>query len=188
MVARLPDQLGLELLAMADLNLQPEFTPKASEPEERNWVPIIVGLVMVAVVIAGLALIGRERRTATAAVDPYAQYLKAGDVRLSSANNFVGGTVTYVDFTLANTGSQTLVGGQVEAKFFNTLGEVVQKEVLPLRVLVANQLGGYPDLVDMTSAPVLPGKSRTMRLTIEHISADWNQAQPQLRFLNLKVK
>ena len=158
------------------------------EPERRNWVPMAIGLALVIVVVVGIAVFTRTRTTPTAQADPYAQFLKVSDTRLSAADNFVGATVTYIDFTVTNTGDKTVYGGQVEATFHNSLNEVVQREVFPMRALVPNQLGGYPDLQDLSMAPIAPGKSRTIRLTIEHVSSDWNQTQPDFRFMNLKVK
>jgi hypothetical protein len=72
--------------------------------------------------------------------------------------------------------------------FHNTLNEVVQKETMPLHVLVENQMGGYPDLVDMSRSPILPGHSKDVRMTLEHISADWNQVAPDMQLVNLKLR
>lgn len=158
------------------------------EPERRNWVPMVVGLTLVIVVVIGIAIFSRTHTAPATQVDPYAQFLKVGDTHLSAADNFVGATVTYIDFTVTNTGDKTVYGGQVETTFHNTLNEVVGREVFPMRALVPNQLSGYPDVQDLSMAPIAPGKSRTIRLTLERVSADWNQAQPDFRFMNLKVK
>jgi hypothetical protein len=158
------------------------------EPERRNWVPMVIGLALVIVVIVGIAISTRTRTAPAAQADPYAQFLKVSDTHLSAADNFVGATVTYIDFTVTNTGDKSVYGGQVEATFHNSLNEVVQRETVPMRALVPNQLGGYPDLQDLSMAPIAPGKSCTIRLTLERVSADWNQTQPDFRFMNLKVK
>lgn len=164
--------------------------PILQEPqsEERNYVPIIIGLALVIVIVAAAAFIGRNRGPVATAVDPYASNLQASDMKLSQAANFVGSRVTYLDFKLTNAGNKTVTGGRVEATFHNTLNEVVQKETLPLRVLVPNQLAGYPDLVDLSMAPLAPGASRTIRVTLEHVSSDWNQSAPDLRFVGIQLK
>ncbi len=72
--------------------------------------------------------------------------------------------------------------------FKNTLGEIVQKETPPLHVLVPNSLAGYPDLLDLNRSPIGPGQSKVVRMTLEHISADWNQAAPEMQLVNLKLK
>lgn len=149
---------------------------------------MIVGLVLVVLVVAGIAIVGRNNTNNANTADPYASKLQMGDIKLSAADNFVGSTVTYMDFVLTNTGDKTLVGGQVEATFKNTLGEVVQKEPLPLNVLTQNQLGGYPDLTSLSMSPIGPGQSKTIRLTLERVSSDWNQSYPDIKFVNLRLK
>jgi hypothetical protein len=162
------------------------FEPK--QEESRNWVPMIVGLVLVVLVVAGIAIVGRNGGNNANAPDPYASKLQMGDIKLSAADNFMGSTVTYMDFDLKNMGDKTLAGGQVEASFKNTIGEVVQKEVLPLNVLTPNQLGGYPDLTSLSMSPIPPGQAKMIRLTLEHVSSDWNQSYPDIRFVNLRLK
>lgn len=166
----------------------PTFMPQPEQREERNYVPMLIGLGLVILVVAAIAILGRTRQSTALQPDPYAQNLQVSDMRLSRAENFVGGTVTYLDFALHNAGQQTVAGAQVEATFYNTLGEVVQKEVLPVRVLQANQLAGYPDLIDLAQAPITPGQSKAVRITLEHVSSEWNQAAPDLRFLNLRLR
>ncbi len=68
------------------------------------------------------------------------------------------------------------------------MNEIVQKEILPLHVLVENQMGGYPDLVDMSRSPITPGHTKSVRMTLEHISTDWDQAPPQMELTNLKLQ
>lgn len=161
---------------------------RPAEQSERNWLPFTIGLVLVIVVVTGIALLSRNSAKTTIEANPYSDNLKPSDLTLSAADNFVGATVTYLDFSLTNAGPKTVVGGQVEATFMNTMGEVVQKEIVPIHVLQKTQLGGYPDIMDLSMAPLAPGQSRTIRLTLEHVSNDWNQAAPALRFVNLRLK
>ncbi len=163
------------------------FEPPKQE-DSRNWIPMIVGLVLVILVVAGIAIVGRNSGNTGNTADPYAAKLQMGDIKLSAADNFVGSTVTYMDFSLTNTGDKTLAGGQVEALFKNTMGETVQKETLPLNVLTSNQLGGYPDLTSLSMSPIAPGQTKTIRLTLEHVSSDWNQSYPDVKFINLRLK
>ena len=76
----------------------------------------------------------------------------------------------------------------MHAVFKNTMDQVVQTETLPLHVLVENQMGGYPDLVDLSRSPIDPGQTKTVRVTLEHISADWNQSYPAIELVNLRLK
>jgi hypothetical protein len=164
------------------------FTPSKQESQKRNLTPFIVGLVAVLVVVGIIVVLTRNRGQQAAQVNPYAAKLQISDAKASQAENYVGGTVTYLDATITNTGDKALVGGDMSLVFKNTLNEVVQKETLPLRVIVPNPLAGYPDLVDLNKSPIGPGQSKTVRMTLEHISADWNQAPPEMQLVNLKLK
>jgi hypothetical protein len=164
------------------------FAPSKQEAQERNLTPFIVGLVAVLVVVGIIVVLTRHRGQGRAVVDPYTAKLQISDAKASQAENYVGGTVTYLDATITNTGDKALVGGDMSMVFKNTLNEIVQKETLPLRVIVPNPLAGYPDLVDLNKSPIGPGQSKTVRMTLEHISADWNQAPPEMQLVNLKLK
>ena len=164
------------------------FTPAKQEAQERNWKPILIGLVAVLIVVGIIVAITHNSGQTRQQVNPYVAKLQISNAKVSAAENYVGGTVTYLDADITNTGDQTLTGADMNLVFKNTLDEIVQKETLPLRVLVENQMGGYPDLVDMSRAPITPGHTKTVRMTLEHISADWNQAPPQMQLSNLKLK
>ena len=168
---------------MADL-----FTPARQEPEARNWMPMIIGLVAVLIVVGIMVLVTRHSSNKPIAVDPYVAKLQISNPKLSAAENYVGGTVTYIDATITNTGDKSLVGADMKLVFKNSMDQVVQTETMPLHVLVEAQMGGYPDLVDLSRSPIAPGQSKTVRLTLEHISADWNQNYPEMQLLNLKLK
>jgi hypothetical protein len=162
---------------------------RGSVPDQkRNWVPLLVGVVAVVVALAAILYFGRRQASTGLQASEYAQQLKLSDIKLSAAENYMGGTVTYLDFRITNNGDKTLVGADVYAELKNTMGQIVQKETLPLHVLVENQLAGYPDLVDMSRAPIGPGQTKTVRVTVEHISADWDQSYPQMQLVNLKLK
>jgi hypothetical protein len=164
------------------------FAKSEPEQQQRNWVPIVVGLVLVVLIVAAIAIVGRNRENPGAQQDPYSSNLQIGNIQLSAADNFVGGTVTYLDIPVTNSGNKTLVGGQMEATLRNSLNEIVQKETVPIKVMQPNQLGGYADLADLATSPLGPGQTKTVRLTLEHVSGDWNQTAPELRFLNLRFK
>lgn len=160
---------------------------RPAEAPERNWVPMVIGLTLVILIVAGIALVSRNAPKPPVQENPYAANLKMSDAAVSAAKNFVGATVTYLDFKLTNAGSQTVLNGQIEASFKNTLGEVVQKEVVPIHVLQP-QLGGFDDVTDLSMSPLTPGEAKTVRLTLEHVSIDWNQSVPDIRFVNLQTK
>lgn len=162
--------------------------PAPVPDKERNWVPLLIGLVAVILAVGAILLFSRHKGPAGAEPNPYAQQLQLSAIKLSAAENYMGGSVTYLDFNITNTGDKALVGADVHAEFKNTLGQVVEKETLPLHVLVENQLAGYPDLVDLSRVPIGPGQTKTVRITLEHISEGWDQSYPQMELVNLKLK
>jgi hypothetical protein len=164
------------------------FASHGPVKEPRNWTPLIVGFVLVLVVVVAIVIFGRSKPESTQGPDPYAANLVVEQARLSQADNFVGATVTYIDLTVRNTGQRTVVGGMVKAIFRDTLGQAVQTETVPLRALVKHALGGEDESAELSVAPLGPGQTRTLRLTVEHISSEWNQAQPELEFRGLQLK
>ena len=164
------------------------FTPTVRHESHRNWTPIIVGLAAVVVIVGIIVVITRGRPTTGGQADPYAAKVQLSDLKLSAAENYVGGTVTYLDLNLTNTGDQTLVGAQMKAVFKNSMGQVVQTETLPLHILAENKMGGYEDLVDIGRAPIGPGQTKPVRMTLEHISDDWDRQYPEMQLVNLKLK
>jgi len=168
--------------------MEQAFEPAPSPDQKRNWVPMLVGLVAVVVAVGAILLFLRPKSQVGTQPNPYTEKLKLSDIKLSAAQNYMGGTVTYLDFNITNTGDRALVGASVNAQFKDTMGQVVQKETIPLHVLVENQLAGYPDLVDMSRAPIGPGQTKTVRITLEHISDAWDQSYPAMELVNLQLK
>jgi len=164
------------------------FSPAQPSTQGRNWTPFIVGLVAVVLVVAVIMVVGRNKGQTTVQPNPYAGKLQLAGPKMSAAENYVGGTVTYLDVNITNTGDRALVGAAMKLVFKNTLNEVVQTETVPLHVLVENQMGGYPDLVDLTRLPIGPGQTRTVRMTLDRISADWNQNYPEMQLTDLMLK
>jgi hypothetical protein len=164
------------------------FGTRNAQMEPRNWTPLIVGFALVLAVLALFAILGRGKKEVVKTADPYSPMLAVEQATVSQAENFVGATVTYIDLTVRNNGGRTVVGGVVQAVFRDSLGEAVQTETLPLRALVPHVLGGEDEAGDLAQAPLGPGQTRVLRLTVEHISSQWNQAQPDLEFRGLRFK
>ena len=168
--------------------MEQAYEPAPSPDQKRNWIPLLVGLVAVVVAVGAILLFLRPKNQVGAQFNPYAAKLKLTDLKLSAAQNYMVGTVTYLDFNITNNGDRALVGADVKAQFKDTMGQIVQKETIPLHVLVENQLAGYPDLVDMSRAPIGPGQTKTVRITLEHVSDAWDQSSPEMELVNLRLK
>jgi hypothetical protein len=164
------------------------FTPAKPEALERNWTPFIVGLVAVVIVVVIIVAVTRNKASNPVQPNPYAVNLQLSAPKMSAAENYVGGTVTYLDVNITNTGDKALVGAAMKLVFRNSLNEVVQNETLQLHVLAENKMGGYPDLVDLARFPIAPGQTKTVRMTLEHISADWNRNYPEMQLTDLKLQ
>lgn len=160
-------------------------SPVSREPES-NWRPILVGVALVVVVIGIIAWFSRTPPKTAAAPHPYSANLKLSDLKMSAAENFVGASVTYLDGTATNAGDKTVTHAIVHLVFKDSLGQVAQLEDSPLLVL---QTGGpYPDAVDLRISPLAPGQSKPFRLTLEHVSADWNREYPELQVTDVSVQ
>jgi hypothetical protein len=164
------------------------FSRAARREEKRNWTPFLIGGVALLAIVLAMVISSHNPVGIAPQASPYAANLKLSDVKLSAAENYVGGTVTYLDVNISNTGNQTLTGAQMNAVFKNTMGQVVQTEKLFLHVLVENHMTGNPDLVDLSRDPIGPGQTKTLRMTLDHISADWDNTPPEMQLVSLKLK
>jgi hypothetical protein len=160
-------------------------TPVAEEPDSsRRTIAIAVAVVIAVAVIAALLL--RSQPKSASGPPPYAASLKLSDFKMSAAENFVGATVSYVDGTVTNAGDKTVTHAMVEVKFKDDLGQIAQREEIPLQVLKTT--GPYPEAVDFSVSPLGPGQSKTFRLTFESISAQWNHQYPEIQVTDVAVK
>ena len=165
--------------------IQPDANP-TTEPQESGFRPILIGIVMVGIVVGMVALIFRAEQKKPAAPPAYAANLKLSDLKTSAAQNFVGATVSYLDGTITNAGNQTVIHAVVEVTFKDDMGQMAQREELPIHVLRTG--GPYDETVDLNLSPLLPGQNKAFRLTFENISAQWNHAYPDLKVTQVAVK
>jgi hypothetical protein len=167
---------------------QPSLGQPTPLTEERDTSKLII-VIAVAVVIAvmlGLAFLLREPPKAAKPVSPYIASLKLSDFKMSAAENFIGATVSYIDGTVTNTSDKTVTHAAVEVVFKDEIGQLAQREEVPLSVLKTS--GAYPEAVSLDVLPLAPGQSQTFRLTFESISAQWNHAYPEIKVTDVAVK
>ena len=157
-----------------------------AEEHETNWRAIGVGIGVVVIIAVVLLLISRTEQKAPTGPPPYAANIKFSDLKMSAAENFVGATVSYIDGTVTNSGSQTVTHVVADVTFRDSMGQLAQRETVPLRVLQTS--GPYPDAVDLTVSPLAAGQSKPFRLTFESISAQWNHEYPELKVVDVTVK
>ena len=164
-------------------NPQP-FASPAAEEQKRKWLPMAIGatLVLVAIVVI-IALTRGGSSSNTNQANAYAAKLQINNLHMATAENFAGGSVTYILGTIKNTGDQKVTGARVQVFFKNSLGETAQKETLPVLAVLPNT--PYTDYGTLDRAPVAPGQSRDFRLTLEHVSADWDGQIPTVTVVSV---
>jgi hypothetical protein len=163
-----------------------EPSPLGEPQHDFNFRPLLVGVVIVIVLVGLIVLFSRGKSTVPAIQVPYAAKIKLSDLKMSQKENFVGVSVTYLDGTVTNTGDKTVTHATVHVEFRNSMDQIAQVEDLSLQVL--QTIGEYSDAIDLSAAPLASGQSKPFRLTLEHISADWNQAYPELKVTDVTVK
>ena len=160
-------------------------TPVAEERDSsKRTIAIAVAVVIVVAIIFAFLL--RSQPKAASGPPPYAASLKLSDFKMSAAENFVGATVSYVDGTITNSGNKTVTHVIVEVLFKDDLGQLAQREDIPMQVLKTT--GPYPEAVDFSVSALAPGQSTTFRLTFESISAQWNRQYPDIQVTDVTVK
>jgi Protein of unknown function (DUF2393) len=170
-----------------------EFSPGEFEEESVKgpWIGLGVGFVLIAAIVSGLIYSSRTSIDriavqpqvvgAAAQADPYAANLQTSGIQLSQADNVIGGTVTYVEGTITNTGDKTVSGATVEVTFKNTMSQVVQRQNEQLWVVQSREPA--VDVATLAANPLKPGDKREFRLSFERISADWDRQPPAIRFV-----
>lgn len=163
---------------------EPTLSPLSTPERESNLLPIVLGVGFVLIVVGVIVFFLRSHPKAAAVINPYATNVKISDIKMSTSQNFVGATVTYIDGLVTNSGNKTLTRAVVHIVFRDSMGQVTQADDLPLRALQTT--GPYPDVVDLPA--LAPGQSQEFRLTFEHVSAEWNQAYPEIQVTDLTAK
>ena len=93
----------------------------------------------------------------------YVRNLKLSDVTMKATESYVGQTVTEIEGKIANAGGRTVQHADVYCVFYNSYGEVILRERVPIVV-----------------TGLKPGETRTFRLPFDDIPSGWNNQMPQL--------
>lgn len=151
--------------------------------ERKSGFPVafLAGAVIVALLVGGVYLYTRHNRSTGSSVPPplpmgAAEQASAPQIRFTGFNrvrstNLLNQEVTTLFGNVTNNGSRPVREIQVQLEFKDVFNQVVLRDTV--RVLGSN------------APPLAPGESRDIQLTYEHISADWNQADPALRVTGL---
>jgi hypothetical protein len=93
----------------------------------------------------------------------YVRNLQLTAVSMKATESYVGQTVTEIEGKIANTGSRTVEHADVYCVFYNSYGEVILRERVPIVV-----------------TGLKPGETRAFRLPFDDIPGGWNNQMPQL--------
>jgi hypothetical protein len=168
---------------MADSDNQQAFSPGTQPEKETNWVPMAVGAALVIAVLVGFILFsGTGNSGKTSQTDPYLSKIEISNLHMATAENFAGGSVTYIEGSIKNAGDKKVTAARAQVIFKNSLGEIAQKETLPVMVELPNT--PYLDYGTVDRAPLASGQSRNFRLTLEHVTADWDGQLPAVKVIS----
>ena len=176
-------------------NNAPELFAPPPPPEDssrRTLIGLVCGIL--GIVIALVVIFSHGGRNSSPSQNPneptplalYAANLPLTNTHMSTATVPAGGKLYYIEGEVQNTGKQTITGATVELLFKDSLGKIAQRETEPLRVVIATEPA--LDTTDLAHAPLAPGQSRQFRITIEHVSNDWNGEYPELRIIRTSSK
>jgi hypothetical protein len=160
-------------------------SPVSDEPDSSRRI-IVIAIAAVILVVVIVAILLRTPPKKNSGPPAYASNLQLSNLKMSAAENFVGATVNYVDGTVTNAGSKSVIQARVEVTFKDDMGQLAQREEVPLQVLKTS--GPYPEAVDLSTSPLGPGQSKPFRLTFESISVQWNRQYPEIQIIDVMTK
>jgi hypothetical protein len=160
-------------------------TPVAEERDSSRVIIVIAVAGVIAIMLA-IAFLLREPPRSARQISPYAASLKLSDPKMSAAENFIGATVSYVEGKVTNSSDKTVTHVMVEVVFRDDIGQLAQREDVPLRLL--RDTGPYREAVDLSVMPLGPGQTQPFRLTFDSISAQWNRQYPEIRVTDVTAK
>jgi hypothetical protein len=168
---------------MADSEQDQVFSPPTQERESRSWMPMAAGGAFVLLLVVCVVLLTRGGKSTGNPADPNLAKLQVSNLHMATAQNFAGGSVTYIEGKLTNGTDRKVTGASVQVTFKNSLGEISQKDTLPVTVLLPNV--PYVDYGLIDRAPLAAGQTRDFRLTLEHVTTDWDGQAPQVKVVSV---
>jgi hypothetical protein len=93
----------------------------------------------------------------------YVRSLQLSEVTMKATESYVQQTVTEVEGKITNAGNRTVKQAELYCVFYNSYGEVILREKVPIIRTVLK-----------------PGEMRTFRLPFDDIPGSWNNQMPQL--------
>lgn len=154
--------------------------------EERSRLPVafLVGIVVVALLVAGAVLLSRYSTPASSednkplpigpAEQAYAAQIHFLEPKMSRAANFLNQEVTYVFCTVENGGNRKIQQIEITIEFHDPFTQVILRDKQRLFL--------------PTAPPFLPGQQRDVQIPYEHIPPQWNNVFPSIVVSGLAFK
>jgi hypothetical protein len=119
-------------------------------------------------------------------IHPYAGSLALSGLTMSQSTSLSGGTSTFIDGKIRNSGGQTLTGVTVQVLFPNDEGSAPQMETVALALIRAHE--PYVDTQPVSMAPIKPGEEKEFRLIFERVPDGWNQQLPEIHVVKVSAQ
>jgi hypothetical protein len=101
--------------------------------------------------------------TLTPGAKSYVRNLKLSEVSMKATESYVKQMVTEIEGKITNAGDRAVKQVQVYCIFYNSYGEVVLRERVPI-----------------VKSALQPGEMRSFRMPFDNIPGSWNNQMPQL--------
>ncbi|MCC6295038.1 MAG: DUF3426 domain-containing protein [Bryobacterales bacterium] len=141
-------------------------------PAPASKVPLLI-VGVVALAAAGAYLYMHQRASEappgmvlTGEAKAYVKHLGLSDVGMRAHESYMGGTVVEITGKITNNGDRALKQVDLYCVFYDTMGQVVLREPVPI---VRGKTGGLS-----------PAATKDFRLPFDNLPASWNQGMPQL--------
>jgi hypothetical protein len=133
---------------------------------------IVISLLVLILVGAFLYLDYQSRRmepaklVLTGAAKAYVRNLALMEVEMKAHESYLKQQVVEITGKIGNNGDRVLNTVQINCVFYDSYGQVVLREAVPI---VSAKMG-----------KLAPGEIKNFRLAFDNIPASWNQSMPQL--------
>jgi hypothetical protein len=106
----------------------------------------------------------------------YVRSLQLSDVGIKATDSYAGQTVVEIEGKIGNAGDRGLNMVEIYCVFYDTAGQVVLRQRLPI---VGGRSGGG-------KGGLKPGETKPFRLPFDELPPTWNNAMPQLVIAGVK--
>ena len=181
----------LDSAAVHDRSGASLFSPPVEPPRRGLLLGVLAGVAVLVIAAAALLFFGRHNaepatQNALLPLDSYAQNVLFTQLAMSQSSSLSGGTSTFIDGHVRNSGQETLTGVRMQVVFRNDVGLSPQVEALPLSLIRMHE--PYIDTEPISAAPLKPGDEAEFRLIFESVPGNWNQQMPELRVIGVAKK